>query len=75
MESIESALEDDDWVEYENILMFLRNREDVYKKINALKNDTQVVITECDRLYDYDVETIVMQYTSDVWHYAIALEY
>ena len=75
MEKIEDTLDDDDWIKYENLLEILRKREEIYQKIKQLKNDTQVVVTECGRLYDYDVETIVMQYTSDVWHYAIALEY
>ena len=75
LKNIEDRLDDDDWCIFENLVVVLKQRNEIYQKIINLKSDTQVVITEYGRLYDYDVETIVMQYRSDVWHYAIALEY
>jgi hypothetical protein len=75
LKNIEDRLDDDDWCIFENLVVVLKQRNEIYQKIINLKSDTQVVITEYGRLYDYDVETIVMQYRSDVWHYAIALEH
>lgn len=71
--NIEQNIEDDDYATFENFMYVLNERYNIYLKILNLEG-TKVVISHCSELHDYDVETIVMSYTEDVYHYAIGLE-